>query len=155
MSTQSPKSEPEVRHLLVLTFAIASLFSLAGAMLSATDHDPQSDFDVPGFVVVIVSLFSVFFAPQYVFTAVFTGILLLSTALIVKQGFEGLGTCRIILILCGALHHIFWGVVTDTILASGYWCWLASFVFSLFAHLLAYRHGGTLDASYTFRDEEH
>jgi hypothetical protein len=155
MSTQFSKSEPKVRHLLVLTFAIASLFSLAGAMLSATDHDPQSDFDVPGFVVVIVSLFSVFFAPQYVLIAVFTGILLISTVLIVKQGFEGLGTCRIILILCGGLHHIFWGVVTDTILASGYWCWLASFVLSLVAHLLAYRHGGTLDAAYTFREEEH
>lgn len=155
MSAQSPKRGLEARHLLVQAFALVSLLSLAGAMLSATDHDPQSDFDVPGFVVVIVSLFSVFFAPQYVLIAVFTGILVISTVLIVKQGFEGLGTCRIILILCGGLDHIFWGVVTDTILASGYWCWLASFVLSLVAHLLAYRHGGTLDAAYTFRDEEH
>lgn len=155
MSTQSPKREIAARHMLVLVPAFASLFLLTGAMLLATDHDPNSDFDVPGFVVVIVSLFSVFFAPQYVFIAVFTGILLISTVLIVKQGFEGLGTCRIILISCGGLTTVFFGIHTDTVLASGYWCWLASFVFSLCAHLIAYRKGGTLDAAYTFRDEEH
>jgi hypothetical protein len=155
MSTQSPPRSTAARHLLVVLFAYASLIALAGAMLDTIDHDPGSDLEVPGFVVVMVSLFSIFVAPQYAFIAIFTGILLISTILIVKRGFEGLGVSRIALICCGGLLTVFFGVVTDTRLASGYWCWLASFILSLFAHLLAYRQGGTLDATYEFYDEEH
>jgi Flp pilus assembly protein protease CpaA len=86
---------------------------------------------------------------------VFSGILLFSTVLLVKRGYEGLGRVRISLICSGCALAIFLGIVTETRLAIGYWCWVGAFILSLAAHLFAYRRGGTLDATYLFHDDEH
>ncbi len=94
-----------------------------------------------------------FFDPRYLYISVFTGIMLLSTILILKRGYEGLAGLRIAMIGCGVIAVVITGMKIDTQLAEGFWYWLTAFVLSTLAHLCMYRRGGTLDATYEFKDE--
>lgn len=142
-----------IRHIVAIVFAYGSMIALAIAMLLPPDMDPESELDLPGWSLMIVSVLSVFFDPRYLYISVFTGIMLLSTILILKRGYEGLAGLRIALIGCGAIAVVITGMAIDTQLAAGYWYWLAAFVLSALAHLCMFRRGGTLVGTYEFEGE--
>jgi hypothetical protein len=122
---------------VIMCFAYGSLLALATAMLFGTYESPGDEFGLPGLFVLIISIFSLVFSPGYLsLIAVFTSVLLLSTILIVKHGYEGCGRLRISLISCGTLLTILSGLVPDIHLLAGYWCWLVSFLLSGVAHLM-------------------
>ncbi len=134
-----------LRIRLSIWIARSSMCCLLIAMVLPTDDG--SEMILPGIACFIGSMIFAFSSLTVGVIALSNAGLVVSTVLILKQGYEGAGCFRSMLVSAGTVIAACLPSIGFTEPRSGYYFWLAAFFLSTTAHWLLYSRSGDLDSN--------